>query len=180
MCWFILEAALVNAWVVYSQSMKEAQKELQYTHFEFRIAIAKALVGDWETYQATSSKPQSMATTSPLHHFKVSKKAKLHLILNSGTSDRFSCPSKHSQHRVKIPITAHGKTKYQQLQCQFCDIGRAAQMCKACVVPLCIPDCYLNYHTQEPRHHVFVERDRKENAAGKKLDMSINWITPLN
>ena len=44
---FILEAALVNAWVVYSQTRKMAQLPLEYNHFEFRASIAKKLAEQW-------------------------------------------------------------------------------------------------------------------------------------
>jgi hypothetical protein len=35
MMWFILESALVNAWVLYIKTIKKAQLEQRYSHFEF-------------------------------------------------------------------------------------------------------------------------------------------------
>jgi hypothetical protein len=76
MFFFILESALVNAWVLYSQSRKIANLPLEFTHFEFRAAIAKALAKEWETRDL----PQPI---SPLKHFKVAVKAQNHLIVDA-------------------------------------------------------------------------------------------------
>ena len=48
MFWFILESALVNACVLYKLTRKLACLELEYTHFQFRIAVALALAKECE------------------------------------------------------------------------------------------------------------------------------------
>ena len=92
--------------------------------------------------------------SSPLKHFKVSVKAKQHLIAGTGHESRFLCPKKHLQYRVRTPASISGKTRKRQLMCVHCSISRPITMCSLCSVPLCIPDCYHNYHTSNKEHHV--------------------------
>ena len=49
MMWFILESALVNAWVLYKATREAAGLAPEFTHLEFCISIALALVAaEWE------------------------------------------------------------------------------------------------------------------------------------
>ena len=48
MFFFILEAALVNAWVLYKGSRERANLVVEFTHFQFRAEVAKSLARDWE------------------------------------------------------------------------------------------------------------------------------------
>jgi hypothetical protein len=80
MFFFILEAALVNAWVLYSQNMKRAGLPPEFNHFEFRAAIAMKLAEEWLIRPVSS--PSS--TKSPLKHFKVAVKAFQHLVADRG------------------------------------------------------------------------------------------------
>jgi hypothetical protein len=164
MFFFILEAALVNAWVVDSQSRKMAQVPLEFSHFEFRLSIAKQLAEEW------LNKPISSPTAkkSPLKHFKVAVKASQHLVAGVGHETRFTCPKKHLHHRVQTPPTASGKTLQRQLLCSKCFNSRPITMCSMCSVPLCVPDCWHNYYTCDPEHHV--EKQPKRRSA-KKLEV---------
>ena len=161
----ILEAALVNAWVVYSQTRKMAQLPLEYNHFEFRASIAKKFAEQWLN-NGISSTPLKK---SPLKHFKVALKASQHLIADSGHETRFSCPKKHLQHRVRTPSTVSGKIVKRQLLCAQCYCSRPIMMCSACSVPLCIPECYHNYHTSDPEHHVQVQQKKKKTNERRSL-----------
>ena len=137
MFFFILEAALVSAWVMYSQTRKIAQLPLEFTHYEFRALIAKKLAAEWLQQPRSSPGPKK----SPLKHFKVALKASQHLVAVSGSETRFTCPKKHLQYRVHSPATVSGKTVKRHLMCVHCLKSRPVTMCGACSVPLCVPDC---------------------------------------
>jgi len=160
MFYFILESALVNAWALYCQNRKLANLPLEFTHFEFRAAIAKSLAEEWE-------RRKTPLPSSPLKHFKVSVKAKQHLIAGTGHESRFLCPKKHLQYRVRTPASISGKTRKRQLMCVHCSISRPITMCSLCSIPLCIPDCYHNYHTSNKEHHVEVEQKKRQTESSK-------------
>ena len=46
--WFILEAALIKAWLLYKAIRKLAMLPVEYTLFTFRKSIALVLVAEWE------------------------------------------------------------------------------------------------------------------------------------
>ena len=46
MMWFILESALVNAWVLYKATREAAGLAPKFTHMEFCNSIALALAAD--------------------------------------------------------------------------------------------------------------------------------------
>ena len=60
------------------------------------------------------------------------------------------------------PFTVSGKTVKHQLLCAQCYCSRPITMCSACSVPLCIPECYHNYHTSDPEHYVQVQQKKNE------------------
>jgi hypothetical protein len=164
MFFFIIEAALVNAWVLYSQTRKLAQLPLEFNHFQFRAAIAQKLAEEW------LKKPVSSPTDtkSPLSHFKVAVKASQHLVGVCGDGSRYLCPMKHLQFRVRTPSSSSGKTVKRQLLCANCFRSRPITMCSKCAVPLCVPDCYHNYHTSDPDHHVQLQ-PKKQIAKKLKI-----------
>ena len=134
-------------------------------NFMHMISIAKKLAEQWLN-NGISSTPLKK---SPLKHFKVALKASQHLIADSGHETRFSCPKKHLQHRVRTPSTVSGKTVKRQLLCAQCYCSRPITMCSACSVPLCIPECYHNYHTSDPEHHVQVQQKKNERRSLKSF-----------
>jgi hypothetical protein len=65
MFWFIVESALVNAWILYKVTRELAFLEVEYTHFEFRVAIALALAQEWEDMGCVFIPQQGPAVSSP-------------------------------------------------------------------------------------------------------------------
>ena len=48
MMWFIMESAMVNAYILYKVTQEYAGLPLIYTHFQFRMAVCLALATEWE------------------------------------------------------------------------------------------------------------------------------------
>jgi hypothetical protein len=46
--WFIIEASLINAWLLYKSNREAAMLPIEYTIFTFHKSIALALVAEWE------------------------------------------------------------------------------------------------------------------------------------
>jgi hypothetical protein len=55
MLWFIIESALVNAYILYKTTRECALLDLEYSHLEFCIAVVLALVSEWESMGCTSA-----------------------------------------------------------------------------------------------------------------------------
>jgi hypothetical protein len=78
MLWFILESALVNAYVLYKLTRQLANLEIQYSHFQFRVAVARALAQEWEgmgcVFQPTKGviSPRTLLKTKPAKKVRVS------------------------------------------------------------------------------------------------------------
>jgi hypothetical protein len=100
MMWFVIEAALVNSWVLYKTTMEKAGKPLLYTALTFRKALALALASEWESMGCTLND----AVISPTKPFQsLHAKAARQKVVSTPTCDRFTCVQKHTQHQEKIP-----------------------------------------------------------------------------
>ena len=75
MFWFIIESALVSAWVLYKAARKAANLPIQYTHLTFRRSIALALASEWEDM---GCKSKVEGATSPTKHYQKTKVVRFH------------------------------------------------------------------------------------------------------
>jgi Transposase IS4 len=147
MMWFLFESALVNSWVIYQQTMKQADKPTTFSHFEFRRAIALALASEWESMGCFPAN----STTSPTKSFQSSHARTARLSFSiSPTEDRYTCPQKHVTYKEKMPLLEGSKRPNRQMLCAYCKQKRTIYWCKKCTVPLCGRDCkcFLLFHTR--------------------------------
>jgi hypothetical protein len=151
MMWFVIEAELVNSWVLYKTTMEKAGKPLLYTALTFRKALALALASEWESMGCTLND----AVISPTKPFQsLHAKAARQKVVSTPTCDRFTCVQKHTQHQEKIPQKKPDhpdmEPKRRQLLCCYCKKKRTEWWCKRCAAPLCTrsTSCFLMYHTK--------------------------------
>jgi hypothetical protein len=145
MMWFVFESAVVNAWVLYKASMKEAGKKLEYSHFSFRKSIALGLAAEWINQGACNrSADWSPTKEAKQKHFNSIRKSKL---TEMEGSDRYTAPDKHVQYCSKIPIPENWKSGNRLLTCMHCQKCKTSQWCKLCRAPLCGVQCYVYFHT---------------------------------
>ena len=146
MFWFILEAALVNSWILYKVTRQEAGLELEYTHLQFRKSIALALAAEWE---AMGCKKKSPTPVSPTSMYKNTKVVRIHqkLTLKPVSVARFHAPDKHAQFFSAIPLLTGSKLKKRQMLCRQCKESRSKFWCSECTAPLCKGVCFIRYHT---------------------------------
>jgi hypothetical protein len=144
MMFFIVESAMANAWILYKVTMEQAGKDLQFSHFHFRKAIAYGLAAEWDNMGACSR-------TSEFSPTKEAKEKTFHKIRRLGGidegGDRFTSIDKHARFHEKIPCPEHWKKTCRQLLCSVCETAKATNWCKACRAPLCDVKCFVHYHT---------------------------------
>ena len=165
--WFILESAMVNAWVLYCETMKAKKLEVLTDQRMFRLKIATALASEWEAQQCTSDPNVGM---SPTKAFAAPKtRVRLHLRHKlSDNDDRQDTLTGHAEFCAKIPekegtqkvlkMNAEGKKIYpahRTLYCRYCvevkkltKPSRASFYCKKCKVPLCKGVCFQKWHSR--------------------------------
>jgi Transposase IS4 len=152
MFWFIIESALVNAWVLYKETMAKIRpnEKLAFDNFTFRKAVALGLAEEWK--QLGCILPHKVASPTKLFSEHTVKKARKSLATLEDPEDegtRFTDPTKHFGSCVPIPCKQAAKSKYRPLQCVHCNERRTTYWCKLCRAALCIQlyTCYLQYHT---------------------------------
>jgi hypothetical protein len=149
MLWFILESALVNAYVLYKLTRQLANLEIQYSHFQFRVAVARALAQEWEGMGCVFQPTKGVISPRTLLKTKPAKKVRVSFGLKKCT--RFSSNDKHLSFMESIPKLEGMKSKCRQLVCICEDCPtpgrRVTKWCKECAAPLCFPNCFQSYHT---------------------------------
>jgi hypothetical protein len=152
MMWFIFESALVNAWVLYKSTKTAAGLPVEYTHLEFRIAIALALAAEWEAQGCVNragllQSPHSEYTNQP------AKKARRTLQCWFNTSNRgeqADC-NRHFESLEKIPLLQGAKNAgdHRLMKCQQCKSRRTTVWCRICAAPPCQKagsTCFADFH----------------------------------
>jgi hypothetical protein len=149
MLWFIIESALVNAYILYKITREYAMLEVEFTHLEFRVAIVLALVAEWESMGCASS--PAAAVSSPSSQLKVKVAKKVRHNFGRDSSSRYSAFDCHLSYLEDIPVLEGAKCKIRQLRCvqPGCQKSRTTKWCRECAAPLCFPGCYTAYHTQK-------------------------------
>ena len=143
---FVIEAALINAWLLYKASRELALLALEYTLFTFRKSVALAMVSQWEamgcknrttTYSPTKAMQQ---TTAP---------ARKHLRgINIQHGTRFTSLDGHISAFQQIPLKDGSNLKVRQMRCQQCKKRTSIWWCKECEQPLCQGACFQLFHTK--------------------------------
>lgn len=147
MFWFLAEAALVNSWVLYKSTRIAANLEIEYTHFQFRVAIALALASEWEALGCKSPVGGELPVSPTLVAKQPSqRRQRFSTVLDFG--DRFLDSQKHLAFFEKLPNREDSSSRNRQQLCRYCKSRRTTWWCKKCMAPLCQGSCLVNFHTQ--------------------------------
>jgi hypothetical protein len=143
--WFVMESALINAWILYQTTREKANLPIVYDHTGFRISVIIALASEWEARGCTSfdcsQSPTTLLTgTKP--------RVKVHLVKALPFSNARFCDDKHMQYLENIPMKEGAKTSKRQLYCVLCKDHRTVFWCRKCCAPLCRGSCFVRYHTR--------------------------------
>jgi hypothetical protein len=142
--WFIVEAALINAWLLYKSTRVLAMLPLEYTMFTLRKSIALALANEWEMMGCKHQTP----IVSPSKTIeKCPAQSRLHLRKLNTDGTRFTAPDKHLSKCELIPPKEGSNLKVRQMRCQHCKKRRSVYWCSEYGKPLCQGVCYQTYHT---------------------------------
>ena len=134
--WFIVEASLINAWLLYKSSREAAMLPIEYTMFTFRKSIALALVAEWET-MGCKNHTSTLSPTKSMQNPKTQSRTHLRKMkLNEGT--RFPSPDLHLSFCTLSPLKEGSNLKVSQMRCQQCKERRSIYWCKECQAPLYI------------------------------------------
>jgi hypothetical protein len=144
--WFILEATLINSWLLYKTSREKALLPLEYTLFTFRKSVALALANEWEI-MGCRNKTATMSPTKNLHTPTQSRAHLRKVKFDEGT--RFTSPDGHLSFYQPIPLKEGSRLTKRQMRCRQCTKKRSSYWCKECLAPLCKGMCFHNYHTKE-------------------------------
>jgi hypothetical protein len=147
--WFIIESALINAWILYKTTVQKAGLPLLYNFFTFRKSIALALAAPWEKkgcrHKTTEKSPRKLldSPTKVRVHLKVKPEELGH---------RYTDKDKHISYLCNIPNKEGSKLNKRQLYCKQCSKSRTVFWCSYCGVPLCKTPCFVLFHTEpEPQ-----------------------------
>jgi hypothetical protein len=148
MMFFIIEAALVNSWVLYKSNREMAGLTLDYTHSQFRRSICLALASEWEDQGCSFFAPGTSPSTDMAQNKQHKSRRSLAIALNVG--DRFTAEDKHVSYCEPLPLLEESKQhrKRRQMLCAFCGTHRTSQWCRKCAAALCSIKCYVYYHTR--------------------------------
>jgi hypothetical protein len=151
MFWFIVESALVNAWVLYKQTLSKIRPDskLSFDNFTFRKAVALGLAEEWRDLGCLA--PQKIASPTKLFAENTAKRARksLQMELPEEKDAQFSDPLKHFSSCELIPCREGARKKHRPMLCVQCHSRRSTYWCKKCRAVLCIQPhlCFLQYHT---------------------------------
>lgn len=148
MMWFLLESAMVNAWILYKTTREKAGLDLHFDHFDFRVSVARALAAEWESMGCVFT-PGTLES-SPSKHVKSLHGHKLVTLLGTTSTSRFTAEDKHISCIEKIPLRDGQKdSKRRLMKCMAIGCpNRTSKWCKACHAPLCVPGCFVTYHSK--------------------------------
>ena len=133
--WFVIESAMVNAWVLYQATRVAGGLELEFDHIEFRRCIAFALAAEWEAMGCQYSPSGLVTPTKQLKHTKKGTRASLKK--NACNLQRSFDNNKHVEFMTLIPQAEGANRKYRQQKCRQCLNHRTASWCSSCKVSLC-------------------------------------------
>jgi hypothetical protein len=147
MMWFVFESALVNSWVLYKATMQKAERNVEFSHFQFRKQIALALASEWESWGCT---PRTAFESPTKHYPTMNPRSVRQRFPVDEMDDRFTCPKKHLLHKEMIPAKEGSNSAVRQLLCRQCNTSRTRFWCRKCHAPLCAikSDCYVLFHTK--------------------------------
>jgi hypothetical protein len=169
MFWFVIESAVVNAWVLYTKTMKAQQKPASMSQRLFQVAIANGLAKEWEDKGCTLF-AHADKNISPTKKFSLGKRP-VRVHLKSAQEDlrliaRFDSVDRHADYMAKIPekentrkrikVDQNGRKIYpchRTLACRYCaDVlkmknpSHTTFYCKKCGKPLCKGACFQKWN----------------------------------
>jgi hypothetical protein len=144
--WFIIEAALINSWLLYKATRELAMLPLEYTLFTFRKSVALALVAEWEN-MGCKNRTCLLTPTKKMQENKAPSRSHLKKC-NLEERTRFNSPDGHLSAFQKIPLREDSKLKVRQMLCQQCRTRRTTYWCKQCEQPLCQGFCFQQFHNR--------------------------------
>lgn len=118
--WFLVNCSLVNSWIIYQKSAT-GQRKKNYAHSNFRLDVAKGLIGGFTCRQRNSNRRCNVTPTTP-------ENAATHQLVNMG---------------VKRPKRCYGHKRFKP---NGKDRKETVRGCKICNIHLC-PDCFLLWHS---------------------------------
>jgi hypothetical protein len=147
MMYFIVESALVNAWVLYKSNRSNAGLPLQYTAVELQKAICLALASEWED-MGCSFRPSNKSPTKDVAQNR-QHKARRSISIAMDNGDRYTAPDKHVSYLESFPLLESSTRKRQrrQMLCAQCSQHKTEKWCRKCAAPLCGTECYVHFHT---------------------------------
>jgi hypothetical protein len=151
MLWFLIESALVNAFILYNETRKLSNLPVQYSALEFRIAAVLGLAAEWESMGCVYSPTVEQVVASPNSKMKVSRAGKLRKSFGCDSDLKFKSSDLHLSYLEDIPLKKGSNLKYRQIRCvnKGCKSALTTKWCRACYAPLCFPNCFREYHTQK-------------------------------
>ena len=149
MFFFIIESAMINAWVLYKCTRELANLPLQYDHVQFRRSVALSLAAEWEAMGCCVGGYAEGSAASPTTKLKnVLPGKRVRLVPDSSASVGLF-PSNHLDFCEKIPLKEGSNRKQRQHRCLMCK-KRTSFWCSAnsCKIPLCKEKrfCFVKYH----------------------------------
>jgi hypothetical protein len=167
MFFFILETAIINAWVLYRETMSKRKLPLQFTLREFRMQLALGLAKEWEEMGCTLGVDNTIPQT-PTKKFKAAvAQVRVHLRgKDIFTEQQVESSTQHDSFMAKIPekegtkkkifVSKEGKwcfKNHRAMVCRYCaDFlkmkapKRTSFWCKKCEKPLCKSPCFHLWH----------------------------------
>jgi hypothetical protein len=143
--WFIVEAALINSWLLYKASRQLALLPVEYTLFTFRKSIALALAAEWEG-NGCKNRTCMVSPTKAMRQSPAPIRSHLRRF-NIDNWSRFTTDDGHISALQKLPLKEGSKLKVRQMRCQHCKTSRTTYWCKECQQPLCMGKCFQQFHS---------------------------------
>ena len=129
--YFLMDASITNAFIL---SQKNG---INLTHFEFRVALARGLVGGYSNRKRRSTMADYIVRKKVALAETTRQKA-LHVVAEER---RFMNVGEH----MPCPLPTYKR-------CRLCSTKandkRSKIMCQKCEVPLCIVPCFYAFHQQ--------------------------------
>jgi hypothetical protein len=164
--WFVIEAALINSWLLYKTTREKALLPLEYSLFTFRKSIALALAAEWESMGCRLKK----CPLSPSKKMQASTQVRTHLLnfKQEELGTRYTSSDGHASFLKRIPLRDGSDLQKRQMRCRQCKTRRSCFWCSECEAPLCKDNCYREFHTlaaaQTPSKRQFKEGTSAETC----------------
>jgi hypothetical protein len=104
MLWFLVESALVNAFILYKLTRDFSNLSVEYSHLQFRIAVVLALAAEWESMGCVYTSTVGQVLASPNSKMKVSSAGKLRKQFGCDSDLKFNSRDLHLSYLEDISL----------------------------------------------------------------------------